>query len=210
MASKDFCLPFKEDITVSDNSKDQYSNLNLNQNQKCSNFNSATPKHLSSKNQNVESSDLIDKNVSQKNLNSWSSPKSSSNWLNAASKKQKLKRCKNSSLNSINKSTLSLHISAHENSNESATFDSTENAGLKKDKEKSHLKKQLFSDLASIIQNPFEFPRQQEAKQFSADDPEVMEFKASQKLLEPNKATASKSIQSNDVNFGLNRPSSLL
>uniref|UniRef100_A0AC34FJD3 Uncharacterized protein n=1 Tax=Panagrolaimus sp. ES5 TaxID=591445 RepID=A0AC34FJD3_9BILA len=44
--------------------------------------------------------------------------------------------------------------------------------------------KQFFTDLPSIIENPFEFPRQQEGNPRS--DPAVMQFKASLKLLNPN------------------------
>uniref|UniRef100_A0AC34GYG2 Uncharacterized protein n=1 Tax=Panagrolaimus sp. ES5 TaxID=591445 RepID=A0AC34GYG2_9BILA len=86
--------------------------------------------------------------------------------------------------NNINKSTLSLHISAYENSIES-NGDNTVLTG--KNAQKMQNSKHLFAD--SIIQNPFEFPRQQ--KEGKSVDPEMMQFKASQKLLNPNESLAS-------------------
>uniref|UniRef100_A0AC34GQ01 F-box domain-containing protein n=1 Tax=Panagrolaimus sp. ES5 TaxID=591445 RepID=A0AC34GQ01_9BILA len=91
---------------------------------------------------------------------------------------------------SIKKSTLSLHIAAYENSVEADADDSNdeEKEGLKSKVEKPELKcgisKHLFADSSLKVQNPFEFPRQQ--KEDTSGDPEVMQFKASQRLLTPN------------------------
>uniref|UniRef100_A0AC34FAB3 Uncharacterized protein n=1 Tax=Panagrolaimus sp. ES5 TaxID=591445 RepID=A0AC34FAB3_9BILA len=89
---------------------------------------------------------------------------------------------------SLNNSTLSLHIAAYENLNE-ASNECFEEERLKKKKEKYGLIKrctntrQIFAGSALIIQNPFEFPRQQEEK---THESEVTQFKASQSLLNPN------------------------
>uniref|UniRef100_A0AC34GP41 Ycf1 n=1 Tax=Panagrolaimus sp. ES5 TaxID=591445 RepID=A0AC34GP41_9BILA len=88
----------------------------------------------------------------------------------------------------LKSSTLSLHISAYEDSIE-ATNEFKGRGDLKnKNGESALIKKfknakQLFCDSALIIQNPFEFPRQQENQSFK---PEIMQFKASKKLLNPN------------------------
>uniref|UniRef100_A0AC34FYA4 Helicase ATP-binding domain-containing protein n=1 Tax=Panagrolaimus sp. ES5 TaxID=591445 RepID=A0AC34FYA4_9BILA len=89
---------------------------------------------------------------------------------------------KDNSLNATNNSTLSLHIAAYENLN-----DDTEIEYLKKKNEalfeKGKKVKQMFTEFAPVIKNQFEFSRQQKDQQ---NEPEVMQFKASQKLFNPN------------------------
>uniref|UniRef100_A0AC35F0I3 Uncharacterized protein n=1 Tax=Panagrolaimus sp. PS1159 TaxID=55785 RepID=A0AC35F0I3_9BILA len=78
-------------------------------------------------------------------------------------------------------STLSLHIATYENSNQACgTFDGkTDKAeGSKK------WKNQICLASSFINQNPFEFTRQQNAE---TSEPELSHFKASHRLLNPNK-----------------------
>uniref|UniRef100_A0AC34GRQ6 Uncharacterized protein n=1 Tax=Panagrolaimus sp. ES5 TaxID=591445 RepID=A0AC34GRQ6_9BILA len=93
-------------------------------------------------------------------------------------------------LKSINSSTLSLHIAAYENSIKPFSADSDygkEESSKAKGGKAGLIRKQNaakhFSSL--FIQNPFEFPRQQENEGFKT--PEIAQFKASQKLLNSNK-----------------------
>uniref|UniRef100_A0AC34FM02 Uncharacterized protein n=1 Tax=Panagrolaimus sp. ES5 TaxID=591445 RepID=A0AC34FM02_9BILA len=86
-----------------------------------------------------------------------------------------------------NNSTLSLHIAAYENSNE-ASNSSQEDEEDFKVKESGLTKqcknaKQIFPDSPLVFQ--IEFPRQHENRNMK---PEMMRFKASQKLLNPNSA----------------------
>uniref|UniRef100_A0AC34G743 Uncharacterized protein n=1 Tax=Panagrolaimus sp. ES5 TaxID=591445 RepID=A0AC34G743_9BILA len=88
---------------------------------------------------------------------------------------------------------LTLHISAYENSvdalNNSNEEDLTTTNKMNKYGKSWEDVKKICID-PSYFQDPFEFPRQQKDDQ--ANDPEVMQFKASQKLRNPNLSENSK------------------
>uniref|UniRef100_A0A914Z7L7 Uncharacterized protein n=1 Tax=Panagrolaimus superbus TaxID=310955 RepID=A0A914Z7L7_9BILA len=85
---------------------------------------------------------------------------------------------------SANNSTLSLHIAAYENFIEdNADSERDDDSKSKTEKialiKKWNTSKQRYIRSLSFIKNPFEFPRQQEDR---PNLPEVMQFKASQRL----------------------------
>uniref|UniRef100_A0AC34FDK4 Uncharacterized protein n=1 Tax=Panagrolaimus sp. ES5 TaxID=591445 RepID=A0AC34FDK4_9BILA len=121
-------------------------------------------------------------------------------------KKDEFKKAKNSNLN---RSTLSLHISTYENlKEEDGDLESSKNEeDLKKENKKSNLGKKwetsnhFVDGLTPIIQNPFEFPRQQENA--ATKTSEVAKFKASQKLLNSNKVVPNTSFFENFIAGGV-------
>uniref|UniRef100_A0A914YVY7 RNA helicase n=1 Tax=Panagrolaimus superbus TaxID=310955 RepID=A0A914YVY7_9BILA len=87
----------------------------------------------------------------------------------------------------INRSTLSLHIAAYENSVENSNNENDDFGKLSKSNKKTSGKtwKNIRSIFTGQTHDSFEFPRQQENQ---SSKPEVMQFKASQKLLNPNQS----------------------
>uniref|UniRef100_A0A914Q4Q0 Uncharacterized protein n=1 Tax=Panagrolaimus davidi TaxID=227884 RepID=A0A914Q4Q0_9BILA len=95
---------------------------------------------------------------------------------------------KKDSSNTTNKSTLSLHIAIYGKTfetHESETFDDKNIGDLKKKKFDSIKDTNFNATSTFVIQNPFEFPRQQNGK---LPEPELSQFKASQRLFNPNEA----------------------
>uniref|UniRef100_A0AC34G026 Uncharacterized protein n=1 Tax=Panagrolaimus sp. ES5 TaxID=591445 RepID=A0AC34G026_9BILA len=158
---------------------EQFNNLNLNQNNKC--FSTDAVKNATKIDDRKELNFVLSKfsdftdSQATKNQNDWNkfeNEKMPLKCLSIHDEKEKSKEGKLSSAN--NNSTLSLHIEAYENSTESSN--EAEKAGLI-----NHCKnfKPIFSGFA---QNPFEFTQ----KENEMIKPEVMQFKASQSLLNPN------------------------
>uniref|UniRef100_A0A914R0D8 Uncharacterized protein n=1 Tax=Panagrolaimus davidi TaxID=227884 RepID=A0A914R0D8_9BILA len=111
--------------------------------------------------------------------------------INDKSEKEAKMKWKKDSLSNANSSTLSLHISAYENTKEITKFYTFDGENVELKMNKTNLDKQLFPCL--MIHNPFEFPRQQENDKIT--EPEVAEFRASQRLLRSNQSISSNNVR---------------
>uniref|UniRef100_A0AC35EX84 PSP proline-rich domain-containing protein n=1 Tax=Panagrolaimus sp. PS1159 TaxID=55785 RepID=A0AC35EX84_9BILA len=156
----------------------QYSNLNLNQNFKVS---TASPIQSYSKSfsdkklANSTISESYEEKSQKRNESAKTGVYASSNSIILSNKNEADNRWKKKS--PTNNSTLSLHIAAYENSIEATASDSF---GEKKKFTVIRNKQALFPPSSFVIQNPFEFPRQQSDKK---TEPEVSQYKASQQVL---------------------------
>uniref|UniRef100_A0AC35FM59 Uncharacterized protein n=1 Tax=Panagrolaimus sp. PS1159 TaxID=55785 RepID=A0AC35FM59_9BILA len=184
----------KQQSFVNDNSQitdnaNQYSNLNLNQNHKSPIL---IPVQSSNKSYNDKICffTIFDSNEETEKSQTWNPSNLNLKTLTVDDKvkevESEMRWKKNNSSNTNNNSTLSLHIAAYENSSEAVALNLF---GGKNNAEKFETKniKQSFIVSTFVIQNPFEFPRQQNDNAVPPE-PEVSQFKASQKLLNPNKS----------------------
>uniref|UniRef100_A0AC34G7V4 Transposase n=1 Tax=Panagrolaimus sp. ES5 TaxID=591445 RepID=A0AC34G7V4_9BILA len=105
-------------------------------------------------------------------------------------KNPKIRR-KDFQLNNANSSTLSLYIAAYENSNETShdSFITKNDAETRLNKYENVKKWESLQQPILGNKNCFEFPRQQDDRH--AIQPEVMQFTASQRLLNPNDSSPS-------------------
>uniref|UniRef100_A0A914PZS0 Uncharacterized protein n=1 Tax=Panagrolaimus davidi TaxID=227884 RepID=A0A914PZS0_9BILA len=186
MTTKDDFLFFKDKNGLNSDKRNQYSNLNLNQNQ---NSTSLIPVLFSTKQCNKKIFDSF--TVHQKGKGKaqpWNKPGDlflHTLSLNDKAEEKAKKKWKKDGLSNVNSSTISLHISAYEDSKEITELDTLDGENVELKKNKTNMDKQLLPCL--MIQNPFEFPRQQEEEK----EPEVTGFRASQRLLGSNQPSAS-------------------
>uniref|UniRef100_A0AC35FHL3 Uncharacterized protein n=1 Tax=Panagrolaimus sp. PS1159 TaxID=55785 RepID=A0AC35FHL3_9BILA len=192
MTTKKNCLLLNEqhfDNSQITNNDDQYSNFNLNKNLKFSNsFHFAQTCSNSFNNKRYDDPENFEEKEKLQSWNKFPKTLNLAAFNNNGAKEEIKNHWKNDSntINGSNGSTLSLHISAYENSiqSDAVIFD-----GKKGFEKHGSIKKQRNGiDSTHFIRNSFEFPRQQENDE-SSKKPEVSQFKAFQKLLKPNEAS---------------------
>uniref|UniRef100_A0AC34F3T2 Protein kinase domain-containing protein n=1 Tax=Panagrolaimus sp. ES5 TaxID=591445 RepID=A0AC34F3T2_9BILA len=186
MATKDNSLSFNDKKNAwADDSNDRFNHLNLNDlHQRVI---TSDVKNSPSDNRKFLQQDSMNNFKESKSTTYFDHRKSNGNkyssleYLNLHRQydPEETKKMKNSTKNF---STLSLHISAYENTVEASEDLSTDDNKMIIKGERKWIKPALPQ------QNPFEFPRQQENDENI--DPEIAAFRASQRLLNPNQVPA--------------------
>uniref|UniRef100_A0AC35FMT7 Uncharacterized protein n=1 Tax=Panagrolaimus sp. PS1159 TaxID=55785 RepID=A0AC35FMT7_9BILA len=185
MATKDKFLLLKDKSFVNDTTDNQYSNLNLNQNRKSSILSYVQTCNKSSKVQNYTDATVSDSCEEKERLQLWnkSSKIKDSVILSDEAERDDKKSSKTANMNTTKNSTLSLHIAAYENEDAFNSFNGkNNNEDLQNEKsgKQQEIAKQDFTAPTILIQNSFEFPRQQNDE---VPKPEISQFRASQTLL---------------------------
>uniref|UniRef100_A0AC35F2X7 Uncharacterized protein n=1 Tax=Panagrolaimus sp. PS1159 TaxID=55785 RepID=A0AC35F2X7_9BILA len=157
-------------------SENQYYNLNLNESEKCATLIAVQSNSKPNNDKYYVSDNYEEKEKSQ----SWNKTSKISS-LNGDNDGFKQSWKNGNTLKTTNKSTLSFHISAYKNPITLDLFDN-ENIGSIK------TSKQSFTGPFKS-QNPFEFPRQQDGDK--KNEPDVMQFNTSQKLLDSERPSSS-------------------
>uniref|UniRef100_A0AC35GSX2 Uncharacterized protein n=1 Tax=Panagrolaimus sp. PS1159 TaxID=55785 RepID=A0AC35GSX2_9BILA len=183
--SKDKHQTFTNNVSFSDKNG-RYSNLNINKNQNCPIL---IPVQYSNnpKNDKDGVSDKYDKWEKSEAWNRSVDLCFHTLTLNDKDEEGTKKKWKKDVLSEFISTPLFLHISAYESSKEITGFDTIDDGNVGFKRNKIIMEKQDF--LRLIIQNPFEFPRQQEENR--AIKPELMGFKARYSLLGSGKPTPS-------------------
>uniref|UniRef100_A0AC35GIR3 PIR Superfamily Protein n=1 Tax=Panagrolaimus sp. PS1159 TaxID=55785 RepID=A0AC35GIR3_9BILA len=166
------------------NLKYRYTNFNLNANLKCPVLN---PVQSYSKSYNDKNCDSVVSDIYKETTKFQACNKSLDFCLNSLklydeTDEEKPQNCWKTSKYVSNKSTLSLHISAYENSTEAADVAASD-GGLKGTTLNANTKQVFTATSAFIFGNLFEFPRQQNNK---IHEPEVSQYRSSQQLRNPN------------------------
>uniref|UniRef100_A0A914YZY7 Uncharacterized protein n=1 Tax=Panagrolaimus superbus TaxID=310955 RepID=A0A914YZY7_9BILA len=171
MQTKDSLSKTKPQSFNGDNDK-RYSYFNLNQNHVCSYASTIQSTSQPRNNKSVPVFQTYEKNGKVRSWNKLSVNDLStkfSNYLNFNNEKEEPTKILCSNGSSTTRSTLSLHIAAYENSIEVVV---------------SHDKVIPNPQKLAVSRNAFEFPRQQQEQ--AINEPEIMQFKASQRLMNPN------------------------
>uniref|UniRef100_A0AC34FYQ6 Uncharacterized protein n=1 Tax=Panagrolaimus sp. ES5 TaxID=591445 RepID=A0AC34FYQ6_9BILA len=195
MATKDCCMSLKRQLNLR-LLNGQFNNLNLNQNLKCFSTDTVRSKNITKIDDKKDLyfeflqikqlrtaalskvSDFTNSKAT-KNRNEWNKYEKEKLPLKCLSIHDEKEKLKGGKLFNVNDSTLSLHIAAYENSIETskeAEMKGGEKFGL------INTCKNVKPLLTTFAQNPFEFIQQEN----EMVKPEVMQFKASQRLLKPN------------------------